>query len=132
MAATDHIAATPTYDLAKEFKEFDESKMGVKGLADSGITSIPKMFIHPPEIISNDNYVSVEHRVLAKASKEPRISAVAFFNLNNNANFEPLPELLSSDKPAIYRKSTVTEYLENYYSKGLGSRSFLKKINIVN
>ncbi|KAK7853779.1 1-aminocyclopropane-1-carboxylate oxidase like protein 3 [Quercus suber] len=52
MAATDHIAATPTYDLAKEFKEFEESKMGVKGLAESGITSIPNMFIHPPEVLS--------------------------------------------------------------------------------
>nr|POE53771.1 1-aminocyclopropane-1-carboxylate oxidase like 6 [Quercus suber] len=353
MAATDHIAATPTYDLAKEFKEFEESKMGVKGLAESGITSIPNMFIHPPEVlstlkkstshtkkaiplidlsnfnvptkrhqlveqireatsswgffqvinhgvplsvlneimdaikafhdqphevkaklynrdndkqgvmyqsnydlyrakvatwhdsltiwtapeekrgkeedipeickkemaaweshsskaerfkklgffdarllvghcypycpqpdltvglkphtdsgftvllqnqvgglqvkhcdewvdvepipgaltinigdiiqvISNDNYVSVEHRVLAKASKEPRISAVAFFNMNTNAGFEPLPELLSSDKPAIYRKSTMTEFLESFYSKGLDCKSFLKKIKIVN
>jgi isopenicillin N synthase-like dioxygenase len=33
------------------------------------------------QIISNDNYISVEHRVLAKASKEPRISIVLFFNV---------------------------------------------------
>lgn len=84
------------------------------------------------QIISNDNYVSVEHRVLAKASKEPRISAVAFFNMNSNAGFEPLPELLSSDKPAIYRKSTMTEFLESFYSKGLDSKYFLKKVKIVN
>ena len=50
MAAT-HIA-TPVYDRVKEVKEFDESKMGVKGLVDSGITSIPNMFIHPPETLS--------------------------------------------------------------------------------
>ena len=33
-AAADH--ATPTYDRMKEVKEFDESKIGVKGLAESG------------------------------------------------------------------------------------------------
>lgn len=74
----------------------------------------------------------MEHRVLAKASKEPRISAVAFFNMNTNAGFEPLPEILSSDKPAIYRKSTMTEFLESFYSKGLDSKYFLKKVKIVN
>ncbi|KAM3709714.1 hypothetical protein ACJW31_02G193600 [Castanea mollissima] len=84
------------------------------------------------QVISNDNYVSVEHRVLASASKEPRISAVTFFNMHTNASFEPLPELLSSDKPAIYRKSTVAEYIESYYSKGLNCKYFLDKIKIVN
>ena len=39
MAAADH--ANSTYDRMKELKEFDQSKIGVKGLADSGITSIP-------------------------------------------------------------------------------------------
>jgi hypothetical protein len=38
MAAID---ATSGYDRMKELKEFDESKIGVKGLSDSGITSIP-------------------------------------------------------------------------------------------
>ena len=50
-AVADH--ATPTYDRMKEVKEFDESKIGVKGLAESGITSIPRMFIHSPEARSD-------------------------------------------------------------------------------
>ncbi|XXG51169.1 hypothetical protein AAC387_Pa02g5001 [Persea americana] len=37
------------YDRAKEVKEFDESKIGCKGLADSGATTIPRFFIHPPQ-----------------------------------------------------------------------------------
>ncbi|KAI3890595.1 hypothetical protein MKX03_036143 [Papaver bracteatum] len=37
------------YDRLKEIKDFDDSKLGVKGLLDSGITSIPQFFIHPPE-----------------------------------------------------------------------------------
>ncbi|KAH7841367.1 hypothetical protein Vadar_028966 [Vaccinium darrowii] len=41
------------YDRINEVKEFDNSKMGVKGLSDSGITTIPKFFVHPPETISD-------------------------------------------------------------------------------
>lgn len=49
MAAAGTVAG---YDRMKEVKEFDESKMGVKGLSDSGITTIPKFFVHPPETLS--------------------------------------------------------------------------------
>ena len=38
-----------SYDRAKEVKDFDETKAGVKGLVDSGIANIPKFLIHPPE-----------------------------------------------------------------------------------
>ena len=41
------------YDRAKEVKQFDELKIGVKGLVDSGITTIPRFFVHPPEVISD-------------------------------------------------------------------------------
>lgn len=37
------------YDWEEEVKKFEETKAGVKGLVDSGITEIPKFFIHPPE-----------------------------------------------------------------------------------
>ncbi|KAK9742875.1 hypothetical protein RND81_03G202600 [Saponaria officinalis] len=39
------------YDRLKEVKEFDNTKLGVKGLVDSGITQIPRMFHHPPEAL---------------------------------------------------------------------------------
>ncbi|XP_037425077.1 1-aminocyclopropane-1-carboxylate oxidase homolog 1-like [Triticum dicoccoides] len=32
-----------------EIKAFHESKAGVKGLVDAGVTKLPSMFIHPPE-----------------------------------------------------------------------------------
>ncbi|KAK4584038.1 hypothetical protein RGQ29_021965 [Quercus rubra] len=85
------------------------------------------------QIMSNDKYVSVEHRVLAKASKEPRISVVAFFNLETESDtnyFGPLPELLTLDKPALYRKFTMPEFQEGFYSKGLDSKSFIQKIRL--
>ena len=37
------------YDRAKEVKEFDETKAGVKGLVDSGVTKVPRFLIRPPE-----------------------------------------------------------------------------------
>ncbi|KEH41136.1 aminocyclopropanecarboxylate oxidase [Medicago truncatula] len=33
----------------KTLKAFDETKLGVKGLVDAGITKIPRMFYHPPD-----------------------------------------------------------------------------------
>jgi hypothetical protein len=33
------------YDRMSELKAFDESKAGVKGLADAGVTKIPRIFI---------------------------------------------------------------------------------------
>ncbi|KAI3946478.1 hypothetical protein MKX01_017694 [Papaver californicum] len=49
-----------TYDRSKEVKDFDDSKLGVKGLLDSGITSIPRCFIHPPEYIPSITTSSYE------------------------------------------------------------------------
>ncbi|RWR75068.1 1-aminocyclopropane-1-carboxylate oxidase 1-like protein [Cinnamomum micranthum f. kanehirae] len=49
MATTMNSGATDEYDRAKEVKEFDESKIGCKGLVDSGATTIPRFFIHPPQ-----------------------------------------------------------------------------------
>ncbi|KAJ9135727.1 hypothetical protein P3X46_032879 [Hevea brasiliensis] len=41
------------YDRLKEIKQFEDSKLGVRGLLDSGITSIPRFFIHPSETLSD-------------------------------------------------------------------------------
>jgi hypothetical protein len=73
----------------------------------------------------------VEHRVLAKASKEPRISIVAFFKPHTDFDYYgPLPELLSPNKPALYRKFTVPEFRESFFSKGLDSKSFIQKVKL--
>ena len=37
------------YDRASEVKAFDETKAGVKGLVDAGVTQIPRIFYSPPE-----------------------------------------------------------------------------------
>ncbi|OIW08003.1 hypothetical protein TanjilG_20104 [Lupinus angustifolius] len=55
------ITGTPTnYDRFKELKAFDESKSGVKGLVDAGITHVPRIFLRPPEDLAAGNSVSGE------------------------------------------------------------------------
>ncbi|KAL0419787.1 UNVERIFIED_CONTAM: 1-aminocyclopropane-1-carboxylate oxidase [Sesamum radiatum] len=39
------------YDWAKEVKEFDDTKAGVKGLVDAGVAKLPRLFVHPPETL---------------------------------------------------------------------------------
>jgi hypothetical protein len=46
-------SSTESYDRANDVKRFDDSKVGVKGLVDSGITTIPRFFVHPPETLSD-------------------------------------------------------------------------------
>ncbi|KAL5981369.1 hypothetical protein ACLOJK_015424 [Asimina triloba] len=50
-----HIAAAngPDYDRLKELKAFDDTKAGVKGLVDAGVSKIPRIFIRPAEEVIN-------------------------------------------------------------------------------
>lgn len=41
------------YDRAAEINRFEHLKLGVKGLVDSGLRSIPRFFIHPPDTLSS-------------------------------------------------------------------------------
>ncbi|XP_062110187.1 1-aminocyclopropane-1-carboxylate oxidase homolog 1-like isoform X2 [Humulus lupulus] len=41
------------HNRLEALKRFDESKAGVKGLVDAGITSIPSFFVHPSETLSD-------------------------------------------------------------------------------
>lgn len=43
------------YDKQSELKAFDDTKAGVKGVVDAGITKVPRMFIHPQESIHNSS-----------------------------------------------------------------------------
>lgn len=53
MATSTPTVGEPNYDRDQELKAFDETKTGVKGLADGGITKIPRIFIQPPNYNPN-------------------------------------------------------------------------------
>lgn len=72
------------------------------------------------QIISNDKFISVEHRVLAQ-SIGPRVSVACFFTPSSKAaakQFGPIKELLSDENPAIYREFLSSEYYICYKNKG--------------
>ncbi|KAK7324353.1 hypothetical protein VNO77_27886 [Canavalia gladiata] len=84
------------------------------------------------QLITNDRFKSVEHRVLANL-KGPRISIACFFRAGLKSSpklFGPIKELVSEDNPPKYRETTVAEYVAYYNAKGLDGTSALQHFRI--
>ncbi|VVB16602.1 unnamed protein product [Arabis nemorensis] len=84
------------------------------------------------QLITNDKFVSVEHRVLANR-QGPRISVASFFSsslLPNSTVYGPIKELVSEENPPKYRDITIKEYSEGYFKKGLEGTSHLLNFRI--
>ncbi|KAJ4722654.1 1-aminocyclopropane-1-carboxylate oxidase [Melia azedarach] len=102
----------PDYDRAEEVKAFDETKAGVKGLVDAGIVNIPKMFIRPPdelteELISHKTNFQVpvidlrgfRHNKLEEILDQVRFASQTwgFFQVvNHGIPFEVLEEMINA------------------------------------
>ncbi|KAK9102452.1 hypothetical protein Sjap_019706 [Stephania japonica] len=51
MVSASTNGAGDNYDRMADLKAFDETKEGVKGLVDAGITKVPRIFIHSPDLL---------------------------------------------------------------------------------
>ncbi|KAL0349005.1 UNVERIFIED_CONTAM: 1-aminocyclopropane-1-carboxylate oxidase [Sesamum angustifolium] len=58
-------AGDQQYDRMEMLKAFDQTEAGVKGLIDSGLTKIPKIFVRPSEELAQDQltYTNIQVQV---------------------------------------------------------------------
>ncbi|WVZ82019.1 hypothetical protein U9M48_029336 [Paspalum notatum var. saurae] len=76
------------------------------------------------QLVSNDRFKSVEHRVLANRSKDTaRVSMACFFSTDMKRSTRLYgPIVTDGSNPPLYRSVTAPEFRARFYSKGLDGR----------
>lgn len=109
--------------------KFDEDWVDLEPIPGAIVINIGDIL----QIMSNDIYKSVEHRVLANSFQEPRVSVAIFLNPGQRENsFGPFPELISDEKPAVYREFKYTDYMGRFFSKELDGKTLTNYYRVSN
>ncbi|CAH8251384.1 unnamed protein product [Arabidopsis lyrata] len=85
------------------------------------------------QLITNDKFISLEHRVLANRATRARVSVACFFTTGVRPNprvYGPIRELVSEENLPKYRETTIREYATYYNAKGLDGTSALLHFKI--
>ncbi|KAL5717996.1 hypothetical protein ACHQM5_010942 [Ranunculus cassubicifolius] len=82
------------------------------------------------QIVSNDKFKSVQHRVLAN-HVGPRVSVACFLNAHADTKpFGPIKELISAETGPIYRDVTMLEYFNRFERQGLQVKSDMENFKL--
>ncbi|XP_059668000.1 jasmonate-induced oxygenase 2-like [Cornus florida] len=102
----------------------DENVRGLqvrRGDAWLTVKPVPNAFIvnigDQMQVLTNAIYKSVEHRVIVNSMKE-RVSIAFFYNPKGDKVIEPVKELVTEDRPAMYQPMTFNEYRMVIRTKG--------------
>ena len=84
-------------------------------------------------MMSNDEYKSVEHRVLANPVEGARVSVAVFFKPSNQERpYAPFPELISAEKPAVYQEFLLADYTRRFYARELDGKALTSLYRVDN
>ncbi|KAG6395219.1 hypothetical protein SASPL_145860 [Salvia splendens] len=84
------------------------------------------------QLVTNDRFVSADHRVLVNSSSS-RVAVACFFRndaIRSTELYRPIEELVSEDDPPRYRATTLDEYITHYIFKRQHGTSALSHFRV--
>lgn len=79
------------------------------------------------QVLTNAMYRSVEHRVMVNADDE-RLSMALFYNPRSDLPLAPMPELVSPERPPLYKPMTFADYRLYIRRKGPRGKSQVESL----
>lgn len=81
--------------------------------------------------MSNGIYKSIEHRAIVNSEKE-RMSVATFYGVGLEKMIGPLPNLVTAERPQLYKTIAMSDYVNAFFSHKLQGKSNLSSLRIQN